>query len=369
MRNLYTLEKEILIELYNFRGLTSEQIVCLFSIKDYKASYVRRRLTELVNSGYVTRERYDKLFYFLTSRGIKFIKSELHLNYTIQNNKYGEKKEYYYAFEMKFKRNISNHQYFLNNFIIDFRKKHKDENINIIYDKQIVFYTDFAKPDGIIETEDTIYFLEMDMNTETKNLLNKKWENYRRFYNSEMVKGNGKKIVVLFFIEPSICSSVTIQNRQFLVYQTIYSSLFDIISNRFNIYVGTPSSCLTVVNNLIYKTYTPIIKFFEECGYKQKNYDFLNNNDLSFFCQKIDNPEKKLIVINVMDCDLFSILQYSKLISISFLINSKIKAEYQFVYVINDSFLKIIKFLNIDVAIPVKYIRYTELLNGNLSDI
>lgn len=292
-------KEQVLEAIYTFRGLTKDQLIPLIFTDDDKIShkeYCRTLLIKMKREELIFSEKYgDKYFYFLTTKGINIIKNIYGLGYVLSNDKKGYKKNYYTSSELFFKERISNHQYYLNNFIIDFIRQYPSSHYKLISDKEIHFYTDYVKPDSILEFDDCYVFLEMDMGTENGRKLNSKWSQYRDFLNSSKYFSNPKKILVLFFIK---CKNI--DSRTLFCFHSCFSDLYDKFDDNFIIYFGSMEKCfniLSLINNkkLSSVRINDIIKIFQNKGYENKDIT-IGLPDNSFYCRKL--REGKILKLN-----------------------------------------------------------------------
>lgn len=142
---------------------------------------------------------------------------------------------------------LINHQLELNQFVFEFRNKHKADTSLLPYqffNEKIASKYKFIRPDGMLSINGVDFFLEMDMGSETKKQLLDKWNNYRLFMNTTEFKSATSKIIVLFIIS---CPKAAIQNRKNLVRSTIYETLIDAFDDKFDVYIGTKTELLNAV--------------------------------------------------------------------------------------------------------------------------
>ena len=145
------------------------------------------------------------------------------------------------------------HQLALSQFVIDFdniHKKKRSENENYLpykyYDEKYISKFEIIRPDGMIEIGDTYLFLEQDMGTESRKQLNDKWNKYRRFLSVSKHIRENKKIIVLFIVD---CEESQLLKRKDLIRNTISTVFIDLISDSFDIYIGTKKEMLMACFN------------------------------------------------------------------------------------------------------------------------
>lgn len=278
IKNRYKLsdrEVNIIDALYMFRGLTKIQIWQLFfkkaelSEENNGSEYCRKILSSLKSKGFVEAVKYrncDKL-YFLTASGVsaaiagfseEAIKRRPFLVPTSINNTYT-------ASQLKFDGPIAAHQIALNDFIISLSCSKYPIKWIYYHEKLAARYFKNARPDGILEIEDTIFFLEQDMSTENIRKLQARFEFYRSFKNSQ--EAFNKKIVVLFII-----NSINVPLRASLMIKILQSQLGDKISDNFNFYFGSLEEISDLVNThmkeLCGDTYADVLFSFNSIGFK-----------------------------------------------------------------------------------------------------
>lgn len=198
------------------------------------------------------------------------------------------------------------HQIYLNQFALDFKNIYKHRAITDkleYFDEKYVSQYLSIRPDGLIRLPKVDFFLEMDMNTESKVQLEDKWKHYRSFLTSNEYLKKRNNIVVLFIIE----NTTNIQNRKNIVKSTASKILLDVFDENFDIIVGTKEELLKkVFNILIPDLYGENIraKHIKELLSKKHGFDFANGLDLKdklnnakyrYYIRKLDK-NKQLIV-------------------------------------------------------------------------
>lgn len=233
--------------IYNHRCLTKEQLLDLHYKKDQEEKYEdtierfeKYRLIE-------KEDHFTGEHYFLTTIGINVLREafDLPTNIYDYNNKV-VRRGYYRAGELKISNRFINHQHSLNEFLIGF-KKQEHEIAWKYYDEKHMSAFRNIRPDGLLSVADIDFFIEIDMNTESRKQLNDKWENYRRFLCSREYAYSERKIIVLFVVE----NAKYPQTRIDFVKHTIESRLIDRISENFDIYIDTKENILEIVEGIV----------------------------------------------------------------------------------------------------------------------
>ena len=251
MRFLKQPDYLMLREVYTMRCISVQQAWNLFykqhgiSLNDLVTKrimlFARLGLIELTYSGH-------SYAIFIKNLGISILKHKLNIVTEIWDTKSRtSKRGYYTEGELKMLPRLINHQLELNQFVFDFKGKHKAEanpqTYRYVNEKMASKYK-FIRPDGMITIGDVDLFLEMDMGSETKKQLLDKWNNYRLFMNTTEFKHSQSKIVVLFIIS---VPKASIHSRKNLVRSTIYETLIDAFDDKFDVYIGTKNELLSAV--------------------------------------------------------------------------------------------------------------------------
>lgn len=261
---------KVLSMIYRFRILSYSQLYSLV-FSDSTDNYCHFVIRSLSGNGYIDKCGYYRTssYYFLTRNGISYLRKNGVLPLK------GDDAEYYEslvsASVLNVKESYASHQLALNQFVIDFMCRYPDmdfEYFDEIYTSSIISN---IRPDGIIKMNDTYYFLEMDMNTERKQRLMKKWESYRRFLNSAS-KGNFTlRIKVLFILGGNIKD---IYSRKFSLSEYVLDNLDDKISRMFNIYVGDDKHLFEYLDKDILNKNSNIGQLLKWKGFKLSTANF-----------------------------------------------------------------------------------------------
>lgn len=293
---------KVLEAIYLFRCLTIRQVYKNFyaeQIQNFEL-FQSTKLKELIEFDVVELQEFNRGNYalFLTSNGVEVVRytCDLPTNIMDEKNKV-VKRGYYRAGELKMLPRLINHQVHLNQFVLDFKKEADNKNLKWKYygEKYVSQYANI-RPDGLIQSLDIDFFLEMDMNTESQKQLVEKWQNYRNFLTSREYGYKEKRIVVLFIIE----NATNIEKRKDIVRLTASQILLDIFDSEFDIYIGTSEELMTLVfdkliPNVQQSNWRQEViknKLLEKFGFNVANGDrlkkVLNNSEYGYYIRKID---------------------------------------------------------------------------------
>jgi hypothetical protein len=298
---------DALKSIYDYRCLTTQQLYKLhymYSTKEegkiVSDNYCKRKLSELVELDILTEKEHPKdNVYFLTTQGINIIRYSFDLPTNIFDyEKSVVERGYYRAFELEVSPRYLDHQLSLNDFIIDFILEKHDVYWKYLDEKHISDFRNI-RPDGLLRMIDINFFLEMDMATESKGQLYEKWDNYRRFLDSQEFLDLERKVVVLFIVE----NTANPQARIDLIKHTLDGRLMDKIDNNFEIYVGTSEDLLGLLSRFINSSNGNIKNISDEIFNTLANQGFsvgLGENlkkifkgvEYEFYARKIDENNK-----------------------------------------------------------------------------
>lgn len=249
-------DAQALKSIYDLRCLTSSQIYQLhysFNIRTNKPvadTFCKTKISTFLELGLIEKVSFilnnqTHFCFFLTSLGIDLVRVHFNLPHNIfDSSRKVVSRGYLRPSELKINPRLIPHQIYLNQFYIDFTKLGYNLNYTYKDSKHATSFFDVA-PDAILTTQNTHFFIETDLGTESKKLLIEKWRHYRSFLNSEESSYLERKIVVLFIIE----NLEDIQQRRDLVKLTAYEELVDLLGDHFDIYVGSRSYILECLNN------------------------------------------------------------------------------------------------------------------------
>lgn len=257
-------DKDALYSIYQHRCLTFNQIYEMHYMESQRTGQIisditcRKRLNYFQKVGLVKTVKYDNYeVYFLTALGIDILRRCFNISTIIYDAKKNRiSRGYYRASDLEIAPKYIPHQANLNEFVLEFKKLGHGIPWKYYDEKYVSQYTQI-RPDGLISILDTDFFLEMDMSTESSTQLFEKWDNYRRFLTSNEFSMKECKIIVLFIIENAIRHAdksqaileEKIKDRIATVKFTIYERILDLISDDFDIYVGTKEELLNFIKN------------------------------------------------------------------------------------------------------------------------
>lgn len=337
LKSLSNRDIEALKSIYDLRCLTATQIYELHYKKSSKGdgeivsdAYCKKKINEFVELGIL--EKVDHMgedVFFLTTKGVNLIIHCYDLPANIYDvNKGVIRRGYYRAFELKIAPKYISHQLCLNQFFIDFKLREYDAYWKY-YDEKYISQFQNIRPDGLLTMFDIDFFIEIDMGTESKNQLYEKWDNYRRFLDSQEYEYIERKIVVLFIVE----NTANPQARIDLVKHTLGARLMDKIDSNFEIYVGTKEDMLSILDEKIEvingkkkdfndEIFTTMAKhgFSVALGEKLKN--IFNGIEYDFYCRKIDENNHVVVENNRIQefiVDSYKLQPFSVLKKIAFL--------------------------------------------------
>ena len=337
LKSLSNRDIEALKSIYDLRCLTVTQIYELHYKKSSRGdgeivsdAYCKKKMNEFVELEIL--EKVDHMgedVMFLTTKGVNLIRHCYDLPANIYDvNKGVIRRGYYRAFELKIAPKYISHQLCLNQFLIDFKLREHDVYWKY-YDEKYISQFQNIRPDGLLTMFDIDFFIEIDMGTESKNQLYEKWDNYRRFLDSQEYEYIERKIVVLFVIE----NTANPQARIDLVKHTLGARLMDKIDSNFEIYVGTKEDMLSILDEKIEVINGKKKDFNDEIFSAMANHGFsvalgeklkniFNGIEYDFYCRKIDENNHVVIENNRIQefiVDSYRLQPFSVLKKIAFL--------------------------------------------------
>ena len=231
--------------LYFYRAMEVEQLMKrIYHVNTKIASGKRARtiiVKRLMSQSVVTLSKYlpGREALQITNKGIEIVRYTKDIPNEIYDPSLKSiKKGYYTAADLHQKDQFLNHQIHMNQFMLDFEEKALPLGLHWKY-RDEKFLADFhgMRPDGMITTLDTDFFIEIDMATESKKQLLEKWQHYREFMRTDEFLYKSRKIIVLFDCD-NLLSKKKIRNRVDLVKQTLITELLDEITGEFDVVVG-----------------------------------------------------------------------------------------------------------------------------------
>lgn len=262
LEKLSTNEIEAMYSIYLHRCLTYKQIFRMHFLKMFETvkDFEDTLLKKWSDMGLVKKIyfRHNNYVLFLTTRGVDILRIEYEFpSNVLDDNKQVIQRGYFRANELEMHPRLINHQVYLNQFVIDFRRycKVSDNQYETnlyqklkYYDEKHISSYSNIRPDGLISLMDIDFFIEMDMSTESKKQLEEKWERYRRYLASRDFQSgrNENKIIVLFIIE----NSKDLEKRKNLVKLTASQVLLDKFDSQyFDLHIGSSKELLNIVFN------------------------------------------------------------------------------------------------------------------------
>lgn len=303
---------EALRSVYDHRCLLTEQIYELHYKKSLKTdgetvsdAYCKKKLNELVTLEVLEKvEHVRGDVYFLTTIGIDLVRHSFDLPTNIYDYEKGViERGYHRAFELKISNKYISHQLSMNQFLIDFKLREHDIYWKY-YDEKYISDFRNIRPDGLLRVLDIDFFLEMDMATESKSQLYEKWDNYRRFLDSQEFDHIERKVVVLFIVE----NTANPQARIDLIKHTLGARLMDKVDSNFDIYIGTCEEMLGLLDYSIDVSNGKIKNESDEIFNAMANHGFsvalgeklkktFNGVEYDFYC-RIINEQNNVTVEN-----------------------------------------------------------------------
>ena len=195
--------------IYMLRFMTFYQIYnAFYKTEANNTSYCYARLNKLAQNNYLEKiKTYQGIYcYFLTTKSINLLIKEQGTTESPSHINKIKKKGYFRASELKFKNlNRLDHQIALNDIFLDLnRKLPAGVDFTYIDSKHLNLKQEYGldlRPDAIIETKDnTRFFVEMDMGTESMSFVKNKFLHYQNY----LIKSKKQqKNVILFFAHNS----------------------------------------------------------------------------------------------------------------------------------------------------------------------
>ena len=225
-----------LFELYKLRCLSLELVHKYFY---HDTNFTKEKIIPMWKAGIIRIRKIDEKMYLdITQSGLNFVKKYLNMPneiYNIEKNK--NEKVFLNLSDVLIEDKYVKHQNALNEFVLEYKSRYG--KINYFDEKFISGMTSILRPDGMIRLNNTDLYLEQDMGTESAKQLRDKWYRYRRYLSTSYT--GKRKIIVLFIIK---CQSDKVQGRDLLVRKTILESFDQLMSNNFEIYIGTKEEML-----------------------------------------------------------------------------------------------------------------------------
>lgn len=226
---------EFLHTLYKMRCLSLNSTLKYFYPDK---SYINSKIVPFRNAKLINIRKIDNVYYLeIAQKGIDTIQRFLNIPneiYNIERNKY--EKVMMNLSDVIIEDKYVKHQTSLNEFVLEYMRLYGEE-VDYYDERFISGNTTILRPDGMIRLKNADLYLEQDMGTESRKQLMEKWYRYRRYLNNGY---HGKRKLIILFI-------INCQNekaRDLLVRKTFLDSFDQLVSNNFEMYVGTKEEIL-----------------------------------------------------------------------------------------------------------------------------
>lgn len=212
--------------------------------------YTRFRIQWLIQQELLDIAEYgdDECAFFLTKRGLQTVRTLFDQPLYAIDRRTGHKRYNITASELRPPQSLLNHQMHLNALSLDIEARcglpqgcYKDS-------KYAENFT-YAQPDGVFELPEFDIFLEMDLAHERLSDLKAKWNHYRYYRSSkEYYLHRDKRMVVLFATE-NIKRGFSIRRGKVL--KSLADTVFDLLGESFECYVGPAAEMADVASQII----------------------------------------------------------------------------------------------------------------------
>lgn len=283
-------KNEIISYIYQLRVLTYYEIYdYLFKPYGLSDSYCHKIIKEMVSEKLLEKNglRKNESYYFVTLAGLKLIKENGLIH--IGSDSPSSAPDLLPAHKVKIHEVLVNHQTSLNHFVLEYASK-TDSKFSYYDEKFVSQVFPGARPDGLIREGQRLLFLEMDMNTEDKRALNRKWENYRTLIGSESFFNIRYPSLIVFILGGNISDR---SNRKSFLRKQILENIGDHISPKKNVIIGTEKELL---QTLINKDNSTLINHFTSLGYNifkgSNDQGSLSGYEFDLYINKTDENNK-----------------------------------------------------------------------------
>lgn len=313
---------EIISYIYQLRVLSYSEIYdYFFKSKGLAEGYCNKIVKEMVNNKLLEKfgKRKTNSYYFITNNALKMIKEN---GLKLIGSDKSSTASLIPAHRIKIDENLINHQLNLNHFVLEYEAR-SEIPFNYYDEKFVSQVFPGARPDGLIREGNRVLFLEMDMNTEDKRALNKKWENYRKLFMSESFY-NMKENALIVFIQGGNMSNKS--KRSSFLRKQIDNNLGDFIGPKLNAVIDSEEKLLA---HLFTKDHKDTISRFTAMGYNvykgSTNQESLSGCEFTLYINRTDDKGKiidrqgvydEFLVDDITDGNLYSFRKISNYDSI-----------------------------------------------------
>lgn len=235
--------------LYRMRCLSLTQAADFFYTEFSSSELLKEKITPLIERGYLNFRNHKTrgLVFLPTIKMLRFLNDLFKKPKEIYDFKTGKtRKSMPDLNEILIEDKYINHQLALNDFVLEFFSRSQTiESLPTIeyFDEKFLSSLKNIRPDGSLRIGDNLdIFLEQDMSTETAKQLRDKWNKYRRFLTYEFEQK--RDLIICFIVEGD---TLSIEGRKDLIRRTIGDIMDTLLSDRFDIYIGTKEEILEAI--------------------------------------------------------------------------------------------------------------------------
>lgn len=254
IKKLTPADRSVLCALYLYRCLTLEQMRIYFYAKENsKLTYAEWHLKKLIDQAFVQEAVYgqQQKAYFLDTTGIIVAKRLFEIESTVCVGAPNRCKDYdWKSKDLHLHWTMLNHQITLNEFALQFSEMATLLNVEYEYfdekyNTNKMFFSCRARPDAVIQLKNRTLYIEMDLNTENKACLMRKWDRYRILTNTKEMSDmmDTKPADIIFITQNAINPDVRRRN----VIRSIESNFLDCLSGKLNMHIGTQEEMLDYI--------------------------------------------------------------------------------------------------------------------------
>lgn len=186
--------------------------------------------------------------FYLTNRGLQTVRAFYETPLYVIDSKTGRKVYDVTSRQLQPANKLLNHQLHLNTLSLDIQQRCGLPD-TCYKDSKFASNFTYAQPDGVFELPAMDIFLEMDMAHERLSDLLRKWDHYRNYLSSrEYYLRRNKRIIVLFATE-NIKRGIAYRRSKVL--SSISRSIFDILGEQFDCYIGPSTEMAQIAESII----------------------------------------------------------------------------------------------------------------------